>query len=393
MKIVVGNLQKSTLLKILAYSSFLLDQQGISHDKVLYQLMDEKKRIYRCSSNEKMGNPIYILNPFQGPYTIQFQDQSLTLTCVVLDPKHLYPYLEKDVFEKVFRLEIEGQEQEILDHYIRESVYYYNQFNSEPTKAIYVYQYVDINEQWEKFNEVRKRSIHTIYLPLEQSQKVLADVRHFLLPETRSNYEKFGIPYRKTYCFYGPPGSGKTSLIHSVASEMDKNICTFRFHNSTKDLDLCNALKWIPKNSIFVLEDIDCIIKNREEIKSGVTFSGILNLLDGLSSMDCMLTFITTNHFLELDAAIKRPGRIDYILEFSYINREQIFKMLDIFYPEEKEDFEEIYKEIKGYKMTVTHLQKFLFSLYPQGKVKKNINKFIQEYLKYYEVNESKLYI
>jgi chaperone BCS1 len=301
--------------------------------------------------------------------------------------------LEKDVFEKVFRLEIEGQEQEILDDYIRESVYYYNQFNSEPTKAIYVYQYVDINEQWEKFNEVRKRSIHTIYLPLEQSQKVLADVRHFLLPETRSNYEKFGIPYRKTYCFYGPPGSGKTSLIHSVASEMDKNICTFRFHNSTKDLDLCNALKWIPKNSIFVLEDIDCIIKNREEIKSGVTFSGILNLLDGLSSMDCMLTFITTNHFLELDAAIKRPGRIDYILEFSYINREQIFKMLEIFYPEEKEDFEEIYKEIKGYKMTVTHLQKFLFSLYPQGKVKKNINKFIQEYLKYYEVNESKLYI
>jgi ADP-heptose:LPS heptosyltransferase len=107
-----------------------------------------------------------------------------------------------------------------------------------------------------------------------------------------------------------------------------------------------------------VLEDIDCIIKNREEIKSGVTFSGILNLLDGLSSMDCMLTFITTNHFLELDAAIKRPGRIDYILEFSYINREQIFKMLEIFYPEEKEDFEEIYKEIIKDKFLVIHMRK-----------------------------------
>jgi hypothetical protein len=75
------------------------------------------------------------------------------------------------------------------------------------------------------------------------------------------------------------------------------------------------------------------------------------------------------------------------------MTKDQIYKMLEIFYPNEKEDFDIIYNEIKGMKMTVSHLQKFLFSLYPNGNIKKNVAAFIQEYLKYYVQNDSKLYI
>jgi hypothetical protein len=96
---------------------------------------------------------------------------------------------------------------------------------------------------------------------------------------------------------------------------------------------------------------------------------------------------------LELDVAMKRPGRIDYILEFSYMTKEQIYTMLKVFYPDEVQDYDFIYKELKSLKMTVSHLQKFLFSLYPGGKIKENIPIFIREYLKYYVTTESKLYI
>lgn len=30
-----------------------------------------------------------------------------------------------------------------------------------------------------------------------------------------------GIPYRRGYLFHGTPGSGKTSLVHVLASELD----------------------------------------------------------------------------------------------------------------------------------------------------------------------------
>jgi chaperone BCS1 len=232
-----------------------------------------------------------------------------------------------------------------------------------------------------------------VYLPLDQSKKVLEDVKEFLSNETRQNYEKFGIPYHKTYCFYGPPGSGKTSLIHAICSNIQKHVCIYRFSPQTKDQDFAQALKWIPKNSVFVLEDIDCIIQNRHDQKSNITFSGLLNMIDGISIIDGLLMFITTNHFLELDHAMKRPGRIDYILEFTYMNKEQIYKMLEIFFPSESKDFQEIYTILKKYKMTVSHLQKFLFSLYPEGHILSKISIFINEYLKYYVIEDNKLYV
>jgi hypothetical protein len=74
------------------------------------------------------------------------------------------------------------------------------------------------------------------------------------------------------------------------------------------------------------------------------------------------------------------------------MTREQVYKMLEVFYPGEKDDFDAIYKELKGHKMTVSHMQKFLFSLYPGGGVRANVRFFIDEFLKYYKVEESKMY-
>lgn len=386
--------QKMNLFKVLMFVSHLLEEKSIPHSRIVHQFLDKKNRSYRSNNIDSFENIVYLLNPFMGPHDVTFKDKTITICPILLDESKLYPYIDKDVFETAFRLSLCGPSQEILEDLVKEAFVYANKFvdPDDNTKTIFVYQYNELAECWDKYSDVSKRDIKTIYLPLEQSRKVLEDVQNFLSPETRKNYDTFGIPYHKTYCFYGPPGSGKTSLIHAVCSTIQKHICVYRFGPQTKDQDVALALKWMPKNSVFVLEDIDCIMTNRDNVKGSLTFSGLLNMMDGLSMVDCLVTFITTNHFLDLDRAVKRPGRIDYILEFTHMNKEQMYKMLEVFYPKEKEDFDAIYQQLKNYKMTVSHMQKFLFSLYPTGNVLTNLKLFLDEFLKYYVMEENKMY-
>jgi chaperone BCS1 len=42
-----------------------------------------------------------------------------------------------------------------------------------------------------------------------------------------------------------------------------------------------------------------------------VTFSGLLNAIDGVTSTEERLLFMTTNHIDRLDPALIRPGRVD----------------------------------------------------------------------------------
>lgn len=44
---------------------------------------------------------------------------------------------------------------------------------------------------------------------------------------------------------------------------------------------------------------------------SRVTFSGLLNALDGVACAEERLTFMTTNYVERLDPALIRPGRVD----------------------------------------------------------------------------------
>ena len=102
----------------------------------------------------------------------------------------------------------------------------------------------------------------------------------------------------------------------------------------------------IPPRCIVLLEDIDAVWTggNRERPAlygndgasersstpslSNVTLSGLLNVLDGVGSQEGRLVIMTTNKPEQLDAALTRPGRIDFKLHLGNINRasaEQMF--------------------------------------------------------------------
>ena len=107
----------------------------------------------------------------------------------------------------------------------------------------------------------------------------------------------------------GLPGTGKTSIIHSLSSELDMNIATVTFDPEMTDIKFMRALKRVPENTIITLEDIDVLFKKRKdnEISSPLTFSGLLNCLDGMVSIHKQIIILTTNYCCNLDSALKRP--------------------------------------------------------------------------------------
>ena len=60
----------------------------------------------------------------------------------------------------------------------------------------------------------------------------------------------------------------------------------------------------------------------------GVTLSGLLNCMDGITAPDGAIIVMTTNHPELIDSALLRPGRVDIRVDFTTATREQIQRML-----------------------------------------------------------------
>ena len=107
-----------------------------------------------------------------------------------------------------------------------------------------------------------------------------------------------------------------------------------------------------PENSIVLLEDIDAAFISRElheqsmDLKekknesayqglNRLTFSGLLNAIDGVTSTEGRILFMTTNYVDRLDPALIRPGRVDFKQYIGHNSHQQCVKMFENFYPEE----------------------------------------------------------
>jgi chaperone BCS1 len=97
------------------------------------------------------------------------------------------------------------------------------------------------------------------------SERITTDVREFL--HNGKWYLDRGIPYRRGYLLYGPPGSGKSSFIQALAGELEYNICVLNLAERYLSDDRLNLLlSVVPQRSLILLEDIDAAFtRNRDK--------------------------------------------------------------------------------------------------------------------------------
>jgi len=190
---------------------------------------------------------------------------------------------------------------------------------------------------WQRVSRVVARPVASVVLPAETSQMLVDDLEEFLSDGTAQFYQDHGIPYKRSYLFYGVPGAGKTSMIQALAGKFGRNLCYLSpTHPELSDDSLKSAIERVPDNAIVVLEDVDALFGKGREKKihqSPLTFSGLLNALDGVGNHNGLVFVLTTNFKDQLDAALIRDGRVDLRVRFDYCTPDQMEKLFDNFYP------------------------------------------------------------
>uniref|UniRef100_A0A8R1TY69 Mitochondrial chaperone BCS1 n=1 Tax=Onchocerca volvulus TaxID=6282 RepID=A0A8R1TY69_ONCVO len=201
--------------------------------------------------------------------------------------------------------------------------------------------YRAIGPEWRRFGTpMRKRPLASVVLDSGVANSIVNDFQEFC--SSSKWYTERGIPYRRGYLFYGPPGSGKSSFIAALASYFGYSVCMLSLSERTLDDDRLNhLLNTPPPYSVVVLEDVDAAFGSRDdpvqlakayEGLTRVTFSGLLNAIDGVASADERILFMTTNHVDCLDPALIRPGRVDVKQYFGYCTANMFSEMFKHFY-------------------------------------------------------------
>jgi mitochondrial chaperone BCS1 len=182
----------------------------------------------------------------------------------------------------------------------------------------------------------RKRGLNTVFVDQAIKDRLVQRLAWFL--DAEDWHASRGIPWKLGIVLHGPPGTGKTSLIHALASEFAFDI---KYIKSLHGLGA--AFKSGTKKDLFVIEDIDTITNglNRdgagakdgeESAMRGSPLHDVLNAMDGMQTPDGLKFIVTTNHLDRLDPAIIRPGRIDEAIEIGPLSLECARQMFRAFY-------------------------------------------------------------
>lgn len=401
------------------------------NSKDIYSIKEYTNEIYDSDSdcddnyynNDKLEKTLYIINQTRefeieknifctvniDKQTIESGGNSRTLTQIENIEISIYSYNES---LKVIKTFIEN----ITNKYI-------NYINKQRYNKLFIYNYEgqketddyrsrhtnksESNSIWSECLFTSNRNFNNIFF--DEKERLIEKIEFFI--NNKEWYEKEGHPYTLGIGLSGPPGTGKTSIIKSIANKLRRHLIVIPLNKikTMRELSECffeekynynnkdNSIRF--DNKIIIFEDIDCMIdivkdrneknKNNEndndngdnedlntkEIISAVVkgmkkndngdsdnedlfckiekkkddkinLAFLLNLIDGIRETPGRIIIITSNYYNKLDAALKRPGRIDITLNMKNASHKTLYDIYQHYYNKEFPfDKRDIYKD------------------------------------------------
>ena len=235
-----------------------------------------------------------------------------------------------------------------------------------------------------KTNLKNERSLDDLYLPLGFKQHFVKSILNPILED--------GTPKDYSGIIFGPPGTGKTSVIKAAAKEINWELIEIGPHDfagQSKSIEQTiteyfqEIQKYVKKSSkfkktgkakiIFVFDEIDALVTSRDtntDRNTSFVTTMMLPLFQELrdKAKDLgFIFFVLTNHIERFDPAVKRKGRFDFILPLGPPDHQARFRWFKSCF----NDLNEYYK--KKYNLEFLIQYSFIGSYIVESKKEKNI--------------------
>lgn len=251
----------------------------------------------------------------------------------------------------------------------------------------------------------------------EQKKQIIERIDKFNTGE--KEYRRLGIPYTLGFMFHGAPGTGKTSVIKSIANYTKRHMVIIpvkkiRTIASLKSIFMNTTINMskIPNNKrLYVFEEVDCsewasVVRTRlqqsdqrlqendnldrmdkfmmnmltkdeksndgNKILETITLGDLLELLDGVIETPGRMIIMTSNHPEQIDPALMRPGRIDLSIEFKKLRRKDINDMYKLWFGEVLPST--IFERLNDFKFTQAEIGN-IFALRDKKKIHRELVK------------------
>lgn len=117
---------------------------------------------------------------------------------------------------------------------------------------------------WQSVNLDHPATFDTLAMDEEAQKKIMEDLERFV--KRKEYYRRVGKAWKRGYLLFGPPGTGKSSLVAAMANYLNFDIYDLELTDVRSNSQLRKMLISTANRSILVVEDIDCSIELQDRL-------------------------------------------------------------------------------------------------------------------------------